>query len=87
MQIDFYILILCTVTSLNSLTSSSRFLDQNAGRSLGQNKRENQVAMDSQGKQGWVSISQEYAGATRTYREENGGPGVQPSAGSTLPQS
>ena len=67
--------------------NSSSFLDQNAGGSLGQNKRENQVAMDSQGEQGWVSISQEYAGATRTYREENGGPGVQPLAGSALPQS
>lgn len=87
MQIDFYILILCTVTSLNSLTSSSRFLDQNAGRSLGQNKRENQVAMDSQGKQGWVSISQEYAGAAKTYREERAGPEIQPLAGSALPQS
>ena len=85
--IFFLILFLYTAASLNSLTSSSSFLDQNAGRSLGQNKRENQVAMDSQGEQGWVSISQEDAGATRTYSGENGGPGVQPLAGSTLPQS
>ena len=67
--------------------NSSSFLDQNAGKSLGQNKRDNQVAMDSQGEQGWVSISQEYAGAARTYREERAGLGIQPLAGSALPQS
>ena len=61
--------------------SSSIFLDHDAGRSLGQNKREFQVAMGSQGEQGWVSISQKYVGATRTYKEEQGGLGVQPLAG------
>ena len=67
--------------------SSSSFLDQDTGRSLGQNKMEPQVAMDTRGEQGWVSISQEYAGTARTYREETGVPGIQPLAGSTLPQS
>ena len=76
MQIIIYILILYTATSLNSYRSSSSFLDHDAGRSLSQNKRELQVVMRNQGEQGWVSISQQYVGATRTYREENVGPGV-----------
>ena len=67
--------------------SSSSFLDQETESSLGQNKKEPQAAMGSQGEQGWMSISQEYAGATRTYREERGSPGIQPLTGSTLPQS
>ena len=67
--------------------NSNSFLDQDAGSYLGQNKREPQAATGSQGEQGWVSISQEYAGAARTYREERAGLGIQPLAGSALPQS
>ena len=70
MWIDFYILIFYIAASLNSLMNSNSFLDQDAGSYLGQNKREPQAAMDSQREQGWVSISQKYARATRTYREE-----------------
>ena len=76
MEIIFYILILYTATSLNSSANSSSVLGHDAGRSLGQNKRELQVAMGRKGEQGWVSISQQYVGATRTYREEKVGPGV-----------
>ena len=87
MEIIFYILILYTATSLNSSANSSSVLGHDAGRSLGQNKRELQVAMGSQGEQGWVSTSQQYVGATRTFREEKGGLGVQPLSRSALPQS
>ena len=55
--------------------SSSSFQNQDAGSSLSKKKREPQDATGSRGEQGWVSISQEYAGAARTYREERAGPG------------
>ena len=80
MQIDFYILILYIATSLNSSMNSSSFLDEDTGCSHGQNKRDPQTAMGSHGEQRWLSISQEYAGAARSYREEREGPGIQPFA-------
>lgn len=65
--------------------NSSSFSDQNAGRSLGQSKRENQVAMDSQGEQGEVSTSQSMQGQPEHTERRMGPRGS--AIGRKLPQS